>query len=235
MDDLPDRRPPQELAANATGLGLAALLGCVALPVGPVAAAVAGAALTPYTTRMVELAAAEWHHKSELIAATAAATSGLDEEEFCARLSGNPDLIALAHKILWAASMSGNEHKLRTLGQLLGGAVKDRGNRLDETQILAAVLAELEAPHVVILDLLSRPEEEYRERMNTTGPLAGLFWWRQDLVEANTPMNRAFVLACLNALNRYGLVFEHNARYALTELGLALAKVMRQARRPRPH
>ena len=96
--------------------GLRRASGCVALPAGPAAAAVAGAALTPVTTRMVELAAAKWRRKSGLVAETAVAASGLGDEELCARLAGNPDLLALAQKILWAASMSGNEHKLRTLG-----------------------------------------------------------------------------------------------------------------------
>jgi hypothetical protein len=96
MSDVPARPPPQEMAVNATGAGLAALLGCVMLPVGPVAAAVAGAALTPYATRMVERAAAEWRRKSELVAETALAASGLSDEEFCDALSGNPELLALA-------------------------------------------------------------------------------------------------------------------------------------------
>ena len=87
------------MAVSALGMGFAALLGCVALPAGPTAAAVAGAALTPYTTRMVELAAAEWRRKNELVAETAVAASRLGDEEFCARLAVNPDLLALAQKI----------------------------------------------------------------------------------------------------------------------------------------
>src|SRR6266496_2888972 len=154
MNDLPERRPSQEMAVSAIGTAFATLLGFVVLPAGPLTAATAGAMLTPYTTRLVELAAAEWHRKSELVAETALAASGLGDEEFCARLSGNPDLLALAQKILWAASVSGNEHKLQTLGQLLGGAVKDCGDRVDEAQVLAAALADLEAPHVVVLDVL---------------------------------------------------------------------------------
>lgn len=92
-----------------------------------------------------------------MVAETAVAASGLGDEEFCARLSGSQELLALAQKILWAASISGNEHELRTLGQLLGGAVKVRGDRLDEAQVLAAALADLEAPHVVVMDILRGP------------------------------------------------------------------------------
>src|SRR5262245_38492904 len=118
MSDLPEKRPPQEMAANAVGAAFATILGFVVLPAGPLAVAAAGAALTPYTTQLVELAVAEWHRKSGLVAETAVAASGLSDEGFCTRLSENPDLLALAQKILWAASVSGNEHKLRTLGQL---------------------------------------------------------------------------------------------------------------------
>ena len=179
------------MAVSAVGMGFAALLGCVALPAGAAAAAVAGAALTPYTTRMVELAAAEWRRKSGLVAETAVAASGLGDEEFCARLAGNPDLLALAQKILWAASMSGNEHKLRTLGQLLGGAVKDRGDRLDEAQVLAAALADLEAPHMVVLDVHFGPAPPHELLYKADLPEES-DWWIPSQVQANTPMDQSW-------------------------------------------
>lgn len=225
---------------SAIGAAFATLLGFVVLPAGPFAVAAASAMLTPYTARLVELAAAEWHRKSELVAETALAASGLGEEEFCARLSGNPDLLALAQKILWAASVSGNEHKLRTLGQLFGGAVKDRGDRLDEAQILAAALADLEAPHVAVLDVLTGPAPQHEAMLERTGGATDPGWWLPAQVQANTAMDPEFVLACLNALTRHGLATSATGlggvpAFGLTKLGLALAEVMRQARRPRPH
>jgi hypothetical protein len=239
MSDLPEKRPAQEMAVSATGAALAALLGCVMLPAGPDVAA-AGAMLTPYTTRLVELAAAEWRRKSELVAETAVAASGLGDEEFCARLSGNPELLALAQKILWAASMSGNEHKLRTLGQLLGGAVKDRGDRLNEAQVLAAALADLEAPHVVVLDVLTGPAPHHAAMLARSDEVPDPGWWLPAQVQANTPMDPEFVLACLSTLTRHGLATTATGlsgipTFGLTELGRVLAEVMRQASGPRPH
>ena len=229
MSELSEDEPPRQMAVGAIGAAFAAGLGCVFLPAGPLAAAAAGAMLTPYTTRLVELAAAEWQRKSELVAETAVAASGLADDEFCARLSGNPELLALMQKILWDASVSGSEHELRMLGQLLGGAVKDRGDRLDEAQVLVAALADLEAPHVVVLDVLTGP---------SPGEPSGPGWWLPAQVQANTPMDPEFVLGCLNALTRHGLATTATGlsgvpAFGLTELGLALAEVLRQARSSR--
>jgi hypothetical protein len=226
------------MAVSAIGAAFATLLGFVGLPAGPLAVAGAGAMLTPYTIRLIELAAAEWHCKSELVANTALAASGLGEEDFCARLSGSPDLIALAQKILWAASTSGNEDKLRTLGQLLGGTVKDRGDRLDEAQVLAAALADLEAPHVAVLDVLTGPVPAHKSGIkNADGFSFDTSWWQADQVQADTPMDPEFVAACLNTLTRHGLAttvpgLDGIASFSLTKLGRALAEVMHQARRP---
>ncbi len=202
------------MATSAVGAAFGAILGCVALPAGPLAAAAAGAMITPYTTRLVELAAAEWRRKSDLVGETAVAASGLGIEQFCEVLAGDQELLAPAQRILWAASVSGNEHKLRTLGQLLGGAVKDRGDRLDEVQVLAAALADLEAPHVAVLDVLTRP---------APGEPSGPGWWRPAEVEANIPMDPGFVLGCLNTLVRHGLAtntpgLNGVSNFALTEL-----------------
>lgn len=227
-------KPSQrEMAVSAIGAGLATLLGFVAAPAGPEVAATAGMMLTPYTTQLVQRAADEWRRKSEVVAETALAASGIaDPEEFCAKLSGDPDLIALAQKILWAASVSGNEHKLRTLGQLLGGAVGDRGDRLDEAQILAAALAELEPPHVVVLEVLTETAPDPKKTWEGA-------WFNSGQVRIRVPLDPEFVQACLNALTRHGLAMaitdnQGTERYGLTKLGRAMADVMRKANSSQP-
>src|SRR6266567_3053164 len=70
-------------------------------------APVTAAAMTPLTTRMVELAAAEWRRKSSVVADSALRTSGVgDPEDFCRAPDGDPDMIALTQKILFAASVT---------------------------------------------------------------------------------------------------------------------------------
>jgi hypothetical protein len=132
----------RDMTVAAIGATFAAIL---AIGTGPLAPVVAAAA-TPLTTRMAELAAAEWRRKSHVVAESALEASGLASEAFCEALAGDPDMIALTQKVLWAASVSGSEQKLRGLGDLLGRVAANPGDRLDETQVLVAALADLEGP-----------------------------------------------------------------------------------------
>jgi hypothetical protein len=209
-----------DMAVSSVGATLAVIL---AAGTGQLAPAVAAAA-TPFTIRMVQKAAAEWSRKSNVIADTALQVSGLgDPAEFCEALTGSPEMIALSQKILWAASLTGNDRKLRGLGALLGRAVKRRGDRLDETHLLADALTDLEAPHVVVMDVIAVPAPENRPG------------WLAEQVQAEVEMEPELVLACLNALTRHGLaatdqnVYGAVPQFYLTNLGRALADLMRRA------
>jgi len=202
---------------------------------------------------MTELAAAEWTSKSNVVADAALEASGLSgPQEFCDILSESRELNALAQRILLAAYLSGYEDKLRTLGALLGRAAARRGERLlAETELLAAALADIEKQHVVVLDLLtgSAPDEEDQRRV-TEGALAGglsfsaertgdelVSWeqgaWLPEHIEAEVPLLPEFVLACLSALTRHGLVravatIGGGQRFKITDFGRALVEVMNQ-------
>jgi hypothetical protein len=225
------------MAVSAGGALLAVVLGYVFHSAGPFAVDAAAAGLTPAATELVSRAAAEWRRKDEVVAEAALAASGLgDPEEFCARLSDSSDLIALAQKILWAASMSGNEDKLQMLGELLGGAVKARGDRVDEAQLLAAALTDLEAPHVMVLDVLTGPAPSPEAMLEGAGTAKERGWWSLTQVEtAATPLDHEFVLACLNTLTSHGLTKTGSAyggeqQWTLSLLGPAMAAVMSRAR-----
>ena len=135
MSDSVEKRGSRDIAIASLGQVLAAIWG-LAIGGPGIAGAVASAALGPIGEQMMERVAAEWTRKSDVVAESALETAGLGPEEFCDILSGDPALIALAQKILWAASVSGNDRKLSALGALLGGAVASCGDRLDETQLL---------------------------------------------------------------------------------------------------
>src|SRR6266496_5272183 len=93
-----ERPSDQGMAVAALGQVFAAILG---LAFGGPAAPVLMAALGPFTTRWMERAAAEWTRKTEVVADAALVASGLsDPEEFCEILYGDPELIALAQKII---------------------------------------------------------------------------------------------------------------------------------------
>lgn len=229
VNELPEQRNDRSVAVEMVGLVFAAIL---ASPGGPAAPFLA-AAFTPATTRLMEKVAAEWTRKGEVLAQAALSASGLsDPEEFCEILSGEAELIALAQKIASAAAESGNVHKLRALGALLGGAVARHGDRVDETQLLVAALAAIETPHIVVLDLLMRPapdDEKYREKatveaVRTQKDRPGTFTvpprrdsgeamsgyepsaWLPEQIREQSPMEPGFALACLSVLSSHNLV-----------------------------
>jgi hypothetical protein len=229
MSELPEKRSDRSAAVETLGQVFAAILGSA----GGHAAPLLTAALTPAATRLMERVAAEWTRKSGVVAEAALSASGLsDPEEFCEILSGEPDLIALAQKIASAAAESGNAHKLRALGALLGGAVARRGDRVDEAQLLAATLAAIDTPHIVVLDLLTKPapdDEKYRAKTAAEAARAregrpGTFTipphrdageamagyesgaWLPEQIREQSPMEPEFALACLSVLSSHNLV-----------------------------
>lgn len=106
MSDSVEKRGSRDIAIASLGQVLAAIWG-LAIGGPGIAGAVASAALGPIGEQMMERVAAEWTRKSDVVAESALETAGLGPEEFCDILSGDPALIALAQKILWAASVSG--------------------------------------------------------------------------------------------------------------------------------
>jgi hypothetical protein len=222
----------RELVVQAVGAVFATLLG---LAVGGPLGALAGAGLTPYGIRWIQLATAEWNRKSQVIAENALDASGTeDPEEFFHILSEDPGLTALAHRILFAAYLSGNERKLRALGMLLGGAIARRGDRLDEATMLASVLGDIEEPQVVTLDILTGepPDaDEQREDAKQHGRVDSEPSWLGRQVESELPMNPELTLACLSDLVRYGLAerlgtYGGGSRYRITSFGRSLTAVL---------
>jgi hypothetical protein len=215
-----ERRDGGDIAVEAGGLIFAAFL---AAPAGPFAPFIAAAA-TPFTQRMAEKIAAEWSRKSSVVASSALRTSGFGNPEHLAEaLTGDAGMIALTQKILFAASATGNDRKLRAFGDLLGGAVRRHGGRLEETNLLIDALADLEDAHVVIMDVISVSSPDQRSG------------WLATQVQAEVEIEADLVLACLNMLIRHGLADTDNDTYGsvgqfyLTKLGRALAEVMKHA------
>jgi hypothetical protein len=183
------------MAVVAIGAAFAAILAAGTGPLAPIIAAAA----TPLTTRMAELAAAEWRRKTDVVAESALEYSGLDPEDFCDALGGDPALMALAQKILLAASLSGNDRKLRALGSLLGDAMAT--HRLEENGLLVDALADFEDSQARVLNVLAgvAPDDEDVRRlagepMTASDPSR---WLLAD-VETKVPLASEFVLACVN-------------------------------------
>jgi hypothetical protein len=235
MGDSLERPSGREMAIGAIGQAFATFLG---LAVGGPDGAILGSALGPYGIRLIQLSAAEWGRKSQILAETALDVSGIENpEEFFDILSESPALSALAQRILWAASMSGNDSKLRALGSLLGGAVARRGDRLDETEMLSTVLADIEKAHVVTLEILAdEPPDagDQRQKAQEAGHADFEPAWLVSQVQAELPMTPELALPCLRALVRHGLAdtvgtYGGGTRYRITDFGRDLLRVMAQS------
>lgn len=216
------------MAVAAFGATLAAILGAATGPLAPFTAAM----ITPLTTRMMELIFSEWGGKSNVVMAAALQESGVGPDEFCDILAGDPAMMGLAQRILWAASISGNAHKLRVLGGLLGGAVASGGDKLDETGLIVAALTDIDTPHTAVLEVLTRPapdDERYGQKAaadaeaeRARGETGGRFTlplhrdpdelmayepgaWLPMQIQDQLPMPPGFTLACLSVLTRHDL------------------------------
>jgi hypothetical protein len=205
------------MAVQAAGATLAAFLASIFGPFAPLVAP----AITPGTTLMAERVVGEWHRKTRVVTESALGASGLGPDDLGDALTGDPDMIALTQKVLEAAASSGNQKKLRGLGELLGRATANPGDRLDETQVLVAALADIEGPHLLVLEVLTQdpPEPQW----------AG---WGAARIRERVSLDPEFVLPCLSALTRHGLAApapgtgltsDQEQGFTITRLGQAIA------------
>lgn len=99
--------------------------------------------------------------------------------------------------MLEAADSTTVPEKIGALSTVLANGLSS-DDRVDESMLLVSALAELEAPHVVILELITRP-----------GPaipgVGEVEWSREDLSRAR-PGYVTVLPAVLGALDRYGLI-----------------------------
>lgn len=103
MSDSQEGPGSRELVVTSLGGALAAVLGMATGPFAPITAA----AILPLTTRMANLMVSELSRKSDVVMATALKTSGVNPDEFCEILEGDPTLMGFAQRIMWVASISG--------------------------------------------------------------------------------------------------------------------------------
>ncbi len=153
MSQPPDRRGSRGLAVAAIGQAFGAFMG-LALG-GRDLGLILAAGLASWGEKWMQDIAAEWTRKGNIVADAALTTSRINgAEQFFGVVIGDPRLIALMQQIAWAAAISGYEPKLQALGAFLGDAVA-RSDRLDETQLLVSALADIEKPHIAILEILT--------------------------------------------------------------------------------
>lgn len=119
-----------------------------------------GEAFAKYTDDVVE----RRRQKLRTVEKEFSQASGEDITALFERSTANPRLGDLLAQSIDAAQRTTSEQKLRALGRLLAlGFDDDQPKPLDEIELMFLALADLESPHIRVLDLLARsPGKRYK-------------------------------------------------------------------------
>lgn len=122
--------------------------------------------------------------------------SDLPPEELLERLTGNSARLLLLGNALNAAAQSTYEERVRALGQALAsGALAADDARVDEEQIWVTVMADIEVPHLRIIEYLMR------DHPDRSGPMVT----QQDTLAQVSGASYLMTSRLLATLERHGL------------------------------
>jgi hypothetical protein len=204
---------------------------------GPIGAA-AGAAVTPYLELPIRQIWAELSSSARCRMQTtleAAIVGGIPPDELSDRISASERTKLLTWSALEGATHTAWEDKLHTLGQSLAlGLLASDVAKIDAEQMIMNAIADIEGPHLCLLDLLARHDPRYFDYEQRDGePLNIPFrtsdlpfeppphirsdgwdpWpreWPVHLIEKARPQLRPVLSSLLGTLQRHGLVTENN-------------------------
>ena len=228
--DMPDDNGEQnyedrdDRGQRALAVGLGAVAGAVVGgPLGAVVGATLGPLLEPVAAHVWdELGASGRRRTGEALAA--AVDSGIPLEQLLSRVNSSERTQLLAGYALAAASRTAWQDKVRTLGRsLAAGLLAEDDARLDTEQMIIAAIADIEGPHLSLLDLLVSyepimgqstahdrldiPAYSYRHSGDGTWDAGNRLW---DAVNIRTARSNLFAAlpSLLGTLQRHGLVIE---------------------------
>jgi hypothetical protein len=233
LEDDQDSAERFDRHAQALAAGVGAL---AALPFGPFGSVV-GAALGPLLVPVAgeifrELGMDGRRRSGEALAATCEA-SGLSTEETVSRALSNEKSRLLSATAIVAAIHTTWEDKVRTLGRsLASGLLAADDAEVDSEQLIMSAIADLEGPHLALLDLLVswHPPQSFGdigpERVDISAESSADEWgvrqrrWTTDEIATYRPRLTPVLSGLLGTLQRHGLaLFESNAEASLQRLG----------------
>lgn len=166
MEDEKDSVGRFDRHAQALAAGLGALAALPFGPAGPVVGATLGPLLVPVAEQVFREVNMDGRRRSgEALAATCDA-SGLSAEETVTRALSDEKSRLLSANAIIAATHTAWEDKVRTLGRsLASGLLAADDAQIDSEQLIMAAIADMEAPHLALLDLLVawRPPRRHAE------------------------------------------------------------------------
>ncbi|WP_040925914.1 hypothetical protein [Saccharomonospora marina] len=189
-------------AGQDAALGALATLASVALGANPVGATLVGGSApvlkylqqvwTRAGERRGDRAARSLEHAADLL------DVGLDI--LVERAAGHDAHLELLAQVLEAAARTSMEDKIQALGQILADGLRS-DSHLDEARLLASMVNDLEAPHVVVLKLIAEQPEPPKAMWSNPGGHRG--WERTHLALALSDYD-GFLDGVLAALVRHG-------------------------------
>jgi hypothetical protein len=232
-----DERLDENVEAISSAMG--ALIGTgIAGPFGSVIGAALGAKLKRWVMGVgAELSKSVRKRQTDVL--FWAIREGIPVDEMEARINASKRTELLTGVALDAAARTAWEDKVRTLGRsLAAGLLADDDATIDTEQMIIAAIADMEAPHLAMLDLLVR-WMPLRSRVGSGVtaldiPAYSLEYgpwrvrdraWSHDQITYIRPRLAPIVPTLLGTLQRHGLVVQNdNATEAIERVAKELAK-----------
>ena len=215
-----------------SGKALAAAIGAAAgLPLGPagmVGGAIGGSLLEPPAVWMLERLRQAVKRRDQVVIDVTCETADVAAEELFTRISEDEQLQILFVKAIEAATRTSWEDKLRTLGgSLASGFLSSDESEVGIEQLIMAAIADMEAPHLALLDLLVawRPpqtrDETYPIRLgipeDSDSQASSRDWsvgqrkWYVHVIKTYRPRLAPVSTSLVGTLERHGLaIYESN-------------------------
>jgi hypothetical protein len=227
-----------EQSGKALAAGVGALVGLPFGPAGLVGGAVAGPLLEPVAIEILQRVGRAGRRRGGEALAVACEVTELSPEELLARISDDEKLQILAGMAISAAARTAWEDKVLTIGRsLASGLLASDDAEVDTEQLIMSAIADMEAPHVALLDLLVAwrppisddedlpvkldiPEYSYAVLHEHTWH-AGRRKWYRDVIETYRPRLAPILPELMGTLQRHGLVvYQNDPSDAVERLGV---------------
>lgn len=216
-------RPGSRAVAGAVGGVLGTAVGG---PVGAAFGAVAAVALEPLVEGVWAEIQAEGRRRALAVVEQAAETAQVSSVEFVERMNAGEHTRLLSASAMSAATRTVYGPKIRALGRVLAAGLENDCARIDDEQLLMAALADMEAPHAILLELLVK----YRPQQGLGQPVRAepsepdrIGHWTTDRIAHVRPALKPVLPGLLGTLQRHGLAeTDSNMAKALEKYGKAV-------------
>lgn len=212
------RRRQQRAAAAGAGAVVGAVMGG---PLGAIVGAAAGPLLEPFAEKVWEEIRSDGRRRAAEVLASASEAADLPIEELTERIGASERTRLHAGIALSAATRTAWPHKVRTLGRVLAsGLLATDETVIDTEEFILAAVADMEASHLTLLELLVCREPrygpegpydvEFARRPYSTEWYAGDRRWTAEQIRHARPRLQPVLTSLIGTLTRHGLIAQND-------------------------